>query len=121
MASSNQVLGRAFIKVNGTMLKTHKGAKLDTGGVTRNPVTGTTVHGFAEEAKEPTLECEISVDGTTSIKQLREITDATVTFEADTGQVFVLRNAWIVDPPVITDGEGGKVPLKFSALSCEEA
>ncbi|MDX9860884.1 MAG: phage tail tube protein [Rhodospirillales bacterium] len=121
MPSSNQVLGRAYVKVNGSLLKTHKGAKLDPGGVTRAPVVGNTVHGFAEEAKEPTLECEISVDGNFKLADLKDITDATVTFEADTGQVYVLRNAWIVDPPVMTDGEGGKVPLKFSGISCEEA
>lgn len=118
---ANQVLGRAYVKVDGRFIKTFPGSKLDLGGVTRTPVVGTTVHGYAEQAKEPTLECETSLAKGDSLKELIEATDVTVIFEADTGQTYVLRSAWLVDPPVITDGEGGKIPLKFSALSCEEA
>jgi hypothetical protein len=118
---SKKRLGKAFIKVDGKLLESMPGAKIDIGGPVRNPVVGNTqVHGFAESVKESTMECEISVGTDTSLDALRKIEDATITFEADTGQTYVIRNAWLTEPPVVTDGEGGKVPLKFAGPPAEE-
>jgi len=115
-----QVLGRATIKYDGKVLLTDKGAKLNTGGVARKPIVGDVIHGFAEEAKEPTLDCVISVTKETRLLDLNKIVGATVTFEADTGQTWIVKDAWVVDPTEVTSGEGGKVPLKFAGMSCEE-
>jgi len=115
-----QHIGRAFIKVDGDLLRSETGAKIDLGGAVRTPVVGTAVHGYAETVKEAMVECEVSVAKGESMARLRDITDATVTFEADTGQSWVIRNAWLAEPPVITDGEGGKVPLKFVGPPAEE-
>lgn len=115
-----QVLGRATIKYDGKTLLTDKGAKLNTGGVNRKPIVGDIVHGYAEEAKEPTLDCVISVTKETSLLDLNKIINATVTFEADTGQTWIIKDAWVVDPTEVTSGEGGKVPVKFAGMSCEE-
>ena len=116
---ANQVLGRAFIKVNGKTLPTHKGAKLNQGGIARKGVVGHEVHGFAEEMVAPMLECEISLAKGDKLSNY-DLSDATVVFECDTGQSYVLRNAWREETPQLTDGEGGKIPLKFSAMKCEE-
>ena len=43
-----------------------------------------------------------------------------MTFECDTGQTYVQRNAWCVNPPVATDGGGGTVPLQFEGPPAEE-
>lgn len=115
-----QVLGRATIKYDGKTLLTDKAAKLNTGGVARKPIVGDVIHGYAEEAKEPTLDCVISVTKETRLLDLNKIKDATVTFEADTGQTWIVKDAWVVDPTEVTSGEGGKVPLKFAGMSCEE-
>lgn len=115
-----QVLGRATIKYNGNVLLTDKGAKLNMGGVERKPVEGDTVHGYAEECKAPFIDCNISLRKGDSLKEITDITDATVTFEADTGQVYTLINAWSSVPPEITAGEGGKIPVKFYAMKCDE-
>lgn len=115
-----QVLGRATIKYNGNVLLTDKGAKLNTGGVERKVVEGDTVHGYAEEVKAPFIDCQISLRRGASLKDIHDITDATVTFEADTGHVYTLINAWSSVPPEITAGDGGKVPVKFYAHKCDE-
>lgn len=116
-----QVLGRAYIKAGGELLRTETGAKIDLGGVTRTPVTGPAgVHGFAEKVKEAMLECEVVLAKGDSLDKFRQMTDVTVTFEADTGQVYVIRNAWCMEPPVVTEGEGGKIPLKFVGPQAEE-
>ncbi len=121
MATANQRLGKAYIRVNGRLLESLKGAKLDIGGDKREPVIGaTSVHGFSAEVKEPMVECEISMGPETSLDEIRNFTSENLTFECDTGQTYILRAAWLVDPPVATAAEGGKIPLKFCALDCEE-
>lgn len=117
---SNQRLGKAYIKADGNLLETMPGAKIDIGGVTRNPVVGTNTVGYAEQTKEAMVECEISVGPDTSLIKLAAIRDATINFECDTGQVYIIRNAFLVEPPVMTEGEGGKVPLKFAGPPAEE-
>ncbi|MDP1534172.1 MAG: phage tail tube protein [Rubrivivax sp.] len=117
----SQRLGKAFIKADGKLLETMPGAKIDIGGVTRNTVVGANaVHGYAEQTKQSRLECEVSVGADTSLEEIAKIADATVTFECDTGQTYIMRNAWLVDPPVMTEGEGGRVPLVFEGAAAEE-
>jgi hypothetical protein len=115
-----QMLGKAFIKIDGRLLKTKEGAKLNVGGVEREPVIGNEVHGYTEKAVAPFIECSINVDGQINLAELGKITDATVTFEADTGQTWVLRNAWIEKPAELTANAGGEVGMKFFGISCEQ-
>lgn len=118
---SMQRLGKAYIKVDGELLETDKGAKINLGGYERKTIVGNNaVHGYAEEPKESTLECTISVGPDTDLTRFSKITDATITFEADTGQTWIIRNAWVTDTLECTDGDGGKVPLKFAGPPAEE-
>lgn len=110
----SQRLGRAFIKVNGGLLESLPGASIDIGGVKRNVVKGNSVHGFAEEAMESMVECELSIDKNSRPHDWAKWADVSITFECDTGQVFVVRNAFLTETPKLTAGEGGKVPLKFA-------
>ena len=115
-----QTLGRATIKYNGKSLKTDKGAKINLGGVERKPVVGDQVHGYAEDMTAPFIDCVISVTKDTDLEEVKNITDATVTFEADSGQMWVLKNAWSSVPVEVTAGEGGKVPVKFYGMRCDK-
>jgi hypothetical protein len=116
---ANQVTGKAYIRVDGALLRSKDDAKLNIGGQTRSAVVGNDVHGYTEETTPPELECSISHMADTRLETLRNITDATITFESDTGPVYVLRHAWLVDPPALT-AKGGEVALKFQAITCEE-
>jgi hypothetical protein len=118
---SGQQHSMAYIKVDGTLLATMPGAKLDIGGQVRASVVGDNkVHGFSSSLKPSMLECEISLSQGFSLDQLRNITDATVTYEADTGQTWVMRNAFVTETLNVTAGEGGKVALKFEGQPAEE-
>lgn len=116
-----KVLGKATVKVNGDVLLIDNGAKLNKGGVTRKTVKGTTVHGYAEEAMEASVEVSASMHAKTDLDKIAGMSDVSVTFEADTGQVYILNNAWLENPPEVTAGEGGKIPLKFVAREAQKA
>ena len=117
----SQRLGKAFIKWDGKLLESMPDAKLSLGGVERAPVIGANaVHGFSEKIKESTLECEISMSAETRLAELNAIQDATITFEADVGQTYIMRNAFLTEPPTVTAGDGGKVTLKFAGPKAEE-
>lgn len=107
-------LGKATIKWDGNVLDTLPGAKIDIGGNQRTTVVGANeVHGFFETPKQSKVECEISVGRETDLDALRQIENATISFECDTGQAYVIRGAWLTDTPEMTAADGGKVPLTF--------
>lgn len=116
----SQITGKAVIRVDGTELRTLDGATLNPGGVTREAMKGGgKVHGYKETDVEPTMECKIAHTADLSIKQLAGITEATVLFETDTGRTYVLRKAWVTEPPAL-DTSAGSVDLKFAAIECDE-
>ncbi|KIO49595.1 phage tail tube protein [Nitrosospira sp. NpAV] len=116
---SNQVTGRVFVSVNGKRLASKEGAKLGFGGIEREAVLGDSgVLGYSEKTAVPYVECTIAHKGDTSLKELQDTTDASVTFEADTGKVYMLRNAWSAKAIELDKGE---VALRFEGISAEEA
>jgi len=48
------------------------------------------------------------------------LTDAVVVFECDTGQRYVINDAFTTDTPTLKDGEGGNVTLKMEGPGAEE-
>jgi hypothetical protein len=115
-----QFLGRATIRANGQVIETAKGASLDLGGVKRNPIVSGRLVGFAEETVPAMVECETSLRPGMSLETLRSMTGATIIFECDTGQRYVIADAFITDPPTMRDGEGGQIALKFAGPGAEE-
>lgn len=114
-----QITGRVTVKVNGEILLNKSGWTLHLGGVNRNVVTGDGgVHGYAEETVAPQCSGNLSHTEALDLEALGAIADATVLFETDTGQAYVLRNAWVTEPPVLTAGEG-ETSLTFMAISAE--
>lgn len=117
---SGKKLGIVHIKVNAQLLESLPGATIDIGGVVRSPVTGgTRMLGFTESIKPSEVECEVAVGVGTSLVALGAIADATLTFECDTGQIYIVREASVAEPPKATSGEG-KAPLKFFGQPAEE-
>lgn len=115
-----QVTGRCYIRTNGKMLRTKDGAKLDNiGGLTREAVTGNEVYGFVEKVVAPSIECTIIDMADTSLKDIHDITDATITFETDTGKTYIMPHSWCESALSLTAGEG-EVDAKFTGTSVEE-
>lgn len=108
MANSNpnQKLGKAVITFGSKRLITAPGAKLDVGGIARKTVLGSTaVAGFTEEPKQSRLECSVIIGRGDSVKELNS-DDISFVFEADTGQVYSVKNGWVVDTQTIDSGTG---------------
>jgi hypothetical protein len=114
-----QFLGLATVKINGAVILTAKGAKLDIGGFKRNPVIVGQVVGYAQEVMNATLDIKTAVTTGTSLTALGAVTGATVTFEADTGQTWVIADAFVTMPPTVTDGTG-EVELKLAGQPAQE-
>ncbi len=117
---SNKFLGRATIRLNGQVYETAAGAQLDLGGTKRNTiVTGRKV-GYAEETAPATITGTTSLMEGQSLEELRNLTDATVIFECDTGQSYVIREAFLTEPPTLKDGAGGEVTINIAGYGAEE-
>jgi hypothetical protein len=113
-------LGRATIRVDGQVYETSAGASLDPGGVKRNTQVYGQEVGYSEETAPSVLTCETKLDANTSIDTIRNIAAATVMFECDTGQSYVIKDAFLTQPPAFKDGAGGNVSLNFSGPPAEE-
>ncbi len=113
-----QVTGRAFIKVNGTDMRSKEGATLNPGGVSREAaMSDRGVDGYSESPVAPTIQCSINHTADISLTDLGQITDASIVFETDTGKTYLLRNAWIDGPAELN---GSEVSLNFTGMTCEE-
>lgn len=120
MANPNQVLGQARIKVDGDTLETKSGATLELGGPVRTAQRGDYQSGaFSTEFAESKLTCTILPKRGVRLAQLREIDNATITFEADTGQVWVIRNAYVADT-ISLSGSGEGATVVFQGPPAEE-
>ena len=112
--------GKAYVRVNGELLESMGGASIDLGGTVRQPVVGNSFYGHSESEKEAVVECEIAIGANTKPEDIHKADALTVTFELDTGQVYVIREAVSADPPVITGGSpDGKAGFKFFGPAAE--
>lgn len=113
-----QLTGRVAIMVRGERLSSKEGATLKYSDVEREGVVGDAgVLGFTEKSVIPEVECVISHSAATRLADFQSMTDETVSFDADTGTSYVLRNAWCVGALELSKGE---VKLRFQGMKCEE-
>jgi hypothetical protein len=116
-----RVHSQAFIKWNGRLLATKPSPTIDLGGVTRAPVMGNNrINGYSETPAPSTLECEISLSQGVSLKEIQDMVDATVTYEADTGQTYIMRGAFVTETVKVTGGADGGVTVRIAAEPAEE-
>lgn len=101
-----QYLGRVTVRVNGEGLESKPGANIDLGGITRESIVSDQGMGFKETPKPSRVECEMSVKRGTSVEALRTLTDATLVFDTDTGQSYIVRNAYTAETPKLTGDAG---------------
>lgn len=114
-----QITGKAIVRVDGRQWKTEDGAALDVGGVKRTPkVGGGAVYGYSEETAPPEMECKVYHTKETDVTAINKINNATVLFESDTGDSYVMREAFVLEPGKL-ESKDGTISVKFSAISCE--
>lgn len=115
-----QFLGRAKISANGKTIETAPGASLDVGGIKNNTVVTGSKIGRSEELVPSVVNCTTSLEAGMSLDDLRDLKDATVIFECDTGQSYVIRNAFRTDTTTLKDGSGGEVTIVINGAPAEE-
>ncbi len=112
---SKRITGRADIAIDGTIIPSENGAKINIGGVKRN----VEVHGgemyFAEEEMPGNVDCVVNHTADVDMFKLAKIAGATVTFHCDTGQKILMRGA-VVTETLDLDAGKGKVGLKLAGM-----
>lgn len=114
-----QLTGIAFIKVDGVMLQSKPGAKLKLGGKKREPKVGHKVYGFTESVEASELDCTIFHSAATDVEAFRNAVASVILFETDTGVTYQVSNAFLMETPELSDGEG-ELSLKFSGEPAEQ-
>lgn len=113
---SDRITGRATIYIDGKRIPTENKAKLNPGGANRKEERHGGKTYFAEEEVPPGVECTVLHTADADIVALSAIVGATVIFEADTGQKYVLRGGFVTGPAEL---DGDRVQLKLAADSCD--
>jgi hypothetical protein len=101
-----QVTGIVKVYVNGALQRSKEGAKLILGGKERTAQTGYAVYGWAEKVVPAQVEFTLAHTADVDLIELNNLTGATVKFETDTGQSFMVANAFMTKPAELTGGEG---------------
>ncbi|MCE8027544.1 phage tail protein [Halomonas daqingensis] len=112
-----QLTGKAKVRVDGSELLTDVDSTLNVGGSSREPVTGPGgVQGYRESPEAPTLTTTVRHTADLDLISLGRIRNATVLFETDTGDTYVLRRAFVTDT---VEMSGGNVRLNWSGMGVE--
>ena len=113
-----KIAGKATIRVDGKVIAAENKATLNPGGVNREPESHGGKTFYSEDDVPPLLEAKVLITKDTDVIEMGGIIGATVLFEADTGQKFMLRDAFTTEP-VVFDA-AGKTALKMSAQAAEQ-
>lgn len=88
-----QVAGRFTIVVNGTPLETMPGASLELGGINKTPVNTDQLSTHSkEEYRNALVKGSLVLTPGAPVETLRNLTLATLTFQADNGTKYTVTN-----------------------------
>jgi hypothetical protein len=113
-----QKTGVVKIWVNSVLMRSKKGAKLTVGGKKRELDEDASEPVFTEQNAAPQVEFTVQHTADFSIKAWQAVTDGTITYECDTGSVYILQGACYLEGGELADGE---VSFTFAADSCTES
>ncbi len=112
------VTGIVIVKVDGDIMRSKEGAKIMLGGYERTPVTGHKLYGPARKFVAATLEFTLAHTGDTDLLGIQSKISSTLEFECDSGQTYMIGNAFCTKPAELTGGEGD-VAFEFSGDPAE--
>ena len=119
MANPNRVVGQMKVKIDGDTFATAGETTLEIGGPMREAVPGDYDAGsFKEATKEAKAEVTLLYKRGVSLANLRSVDNATLILETDTGQTWIVRNAYVAD--VISFTQDGKAKVVFQGPPAEE-
>jgi hypothetical protein len=108
-----QYLGFLDVSVDGTTVASGEDSTLEPGGVARAAVKTNRVVGWRQEVMESKATLNVAIDSGFSLDFYRNLTSCTLTFTADTGQVWTVGGAWCSTPPTVEQKEG-KSKIEFT-------
>lgn len=114
-----QVTGIVKVYVDGTLRRSHEGAKLDLGGYERTMQTGHKVYGYSEKVVPAKITFEEAHMADTDLIELKDMVDATAKFECDTGVNYLITNACTTKTLELSGGDG-KVSVEIQGDPAEE-
>ena len=108
-----KIAGTCYIKVNGKSYDLRGSMNISLGEFERQSVVGQDgYHGIIEKPRASFIECDLTDNVAVDIKELDNITGATVTVELINGKTGVLRDATQVKAIELT-AEDGKMSVRF--------
>lgn len=117
---SNIVTSRITIKKDGDVLLNKEGFTFRPGGIERESVAGdNSVHGFTEKIQPAQLSGNLSHTEAQDLTAYGDVSDATIVVTTNTGQAYVMRNAWQTDAPQL-DAGSGEVSVAFESEPAEK-
>ncbi|MCZ5437303.1 phage tail tube protein [Escherichia coli] len=93
-------------------LKRWKVPPFTPSGITREEVTGSRVYGWKGKPRAAKLECKIPGGGDIGLDEIIGWENITAEFQADTGETWMMANAWQADEP---KNDGGEISLVLMA------
>ena len=114
-----KITGNVTIREDGEELLTDGKDTLNPGGYEREAMMGGRgVNGYKQTPVAPSVQCTIHHTNRTDLIRLAGITDGTLLLETDTGQAWMLRGAFVTEPPELDVGAGTCV-LNFSGYGLD--
>lgn len=119
---ANRVSGIIQFKIDGENFPAKGSFTYSYGRESREAIIGSDgIHGYKTTVVPPMISGAITDDGSISIDQLANVTDATVMLNLGNGKVFVLRNAWSNNPDGIQGStEESEIAVSFTGKSAED-
>lgn len=101
-----QVTGRVFITIAGKRIGSKEGATLKFGGIEREAVIADVgVVGPMDKIVAPQIDCVIVHTAEVSMKEIQDVTNATIGFDTDTGRSFIMEGAFYGSGLQLSKGE----------------
>lgn len=114
----SQITGIVRLKIDGELQRSKDGAKLGLGGKERTPITGHSLYGYSEKVVPATVEFVLAHTAGLDLRGISDKVESTLEFETDTGDTYLVRNAFCTNPAELEGGEGN-TPLKFAGDPAE--
>jgi hypothetical protein len=119
--ASGQVLGIIECFWNGTSVPIEPGGSFSLGGIRNKSVVAGAQVFNANMMMVSEINVTSVVQAGQNVSDLYGIGQGELQIQCDTGQMFIWPNAFIVDAPDITAGEGGKIKIKWHAGTPQES
>ena len=115
-----QTLGIVDIVWKGRTIPVETGAKLRLGGIKNNVVNYGNKAARAQEFEPSEVTATTNLERGQRFGNLWGPGEGELQVLCDTGQTFVIGDAFLTDRPDVTGGEGGKIELKWAGSAPEE-